>query len=516
MSTTTTERRSMTVSQESGAEPFAAEAFRPLIHYTAADRWINDPNGLVHHGGLYHLFFQYNPYGTDHGFMSWGHAVSPDLVRWEDRPVAILCDEDEQIFSGSAVVDSGNSAGFGPDGSSPLVAVYTSHYSDSSPYPKTQAQSLAYSLDGGESWTKHHGNPVLNRGSSDFRDPKVFRYQGPAGEYWVMVAVEAVDRKVVLYRSLDLKDWTYLSEFTSTEVVGQIWECPDLFPLALDGDPDEVRWVLVVSFNQEEGNGGSKGIYFIGDFDGTRFTSAAAENARQAEWEWLDHGRDYYAAVSFNDAPEGRRIMIGWMNNWEYAKDLPTNPWRGSMSVARDLSLHREQGRLVLRQRPAALPDSAGIAVEVPPLAVLEGCRSLPALPSGQAARLEVRLVRELASEMGLVLRAGEGEETVLGYDVETEELFLDRRWAGGGDLGPFFASRESAPLTLDDGGLGLTVILDAGSVEVFAGDGRCVITDQIFSRDESVGLYAYAKGGSARIEGFSLTPLAAAPVIRR
>ncbi|BDZ40150.1 hypothetical protein GCM10025863_27640 [Microbacterium suwonense] len=217
---------------------------RPLVHFTPAHNWMNDPNGLLFHDGRYHLFFQYNPEGIGHANMSWGHASSTDLIDWTEHPVAIPCDENEQIFSGSAVVDEGNTAGFAGPGETALVAIYTSV----SAVTGIQSQTLAYSVDDGMTWTKY-GTPVLDRGSKDFRDPKVFRYRGPSDDYWVMVAVEAVDRQVVLYRSDDLREWTFLSVYGPAGAVDGIWECPDLFPLAVDGDSGDVRWVLVISMS---------------------------------------------------------------------------------------------------------------------------------------------------------------------------------------------------------------------------------------------------------------------------
>jgi levanase len=258
----------------------ATEQYRPLLHFSPEKNWMNDPNGMVYHEGTYHLFFQHNPSGTRWGNMSWGHATSPDLLHWTEQPVAIpqTFDEDgvaiEDIFSGSVVSDPTNSSGLGTAENPPLIAIYTSAYTSAHPtHAGKQAQSLAYSLDDGQTWTKYAGNPVLDRDSANFRDPKVFRYDGPAGSYWVMVAVEALDHKVVLYRSDNLIDWNYLSEFGNANATSGIWECPDLFPLAVDGDPQNQKWVMVVNLNPGAVAGGSGGQYFVGEFDGTTFTS---------------------------------------------------------------------------------------------------------------------------------------------------------------------------------------------------------------------------------------------------
>ena len=254
------------------------EQYRPAVHFSPAKNWMNDPNGMVYYKGIYHLYFQHNPSGNTWGNMSWGHATSSDLVHWKEQPLAISTDDQEDVFSGSVVVDKDNSSGFGTAENPPLVAIYTSAYKDASPHRGLQAQSLAYSLDDGQTWTKYSGNPILNRNSTNFRDPKVFWYSSPdGGGYWVMTAVEAMDHKVVLYKSTDLKDWTALSEFGPANATGGLWECPDLFPLAVDGDPNNLKWVMVVNINPGGVAGGSAGQYFVGSFDGTTFTSESTK-----------------------------------------------------------------------------------------------------------------------------------------------------------------------------------------------------------------------------------------------
>ena len=254
------------------------EPYRPAYHFTPEKNWMNDPNGMVFYKGVYHLYYQHNPSGNTWGNMSWGHATSTDLVHWKEQPLAISTDEQQDIFSGSVVVDHNNTSGFGTVENPPLVAVYTSAYKDASPYRGLQAQSLAYSLDAGQTWTKYSANPVLNRNSANFRDPKVFWYSSPAGGgHWVMAAVEALDHKVLLYKSDNLKDWTALSEFGPANATGGLWECPDLFPLAVDGDPNNVKWVMVVNINPGGVAGGSAGQYFVGSFDGTTFRSESTK-----------------------------------------------------------------------------------------------------------------------------------------------------------------------------------------------------------------------------------------------
>ena len=262
----------------SAATSLGDEPHRPAFHYTPEKNWMNDPNGLVFHKGVYHMYYQHNPSGNTWGNMSWGHATSKDLVHWEEQPLAISTDAQEDVFSGSIVVDKNNTSGLGTAENPPLIAIYTSAYKEASPYRGLQAQSLAYSLDDGQTWTKYDGNPVLNRNSANFRDPKVFWYDNPAGGgYWVMTAVESQEHKVVLYKSDNLKDWTALSDFGPANATGGQWECPDLFPLAVDGDPNNVKWVMIVSINPGGVAGGSAVQYFVGNFDGTTFTSETTE-----------------------------------------------------------------------------------------------------------------------------------------------------------------------------------------------------------------------------------------------
>ena len=306
--------------------------------------------------GVYHLYYQNNPLGNVWGNMSWGHATSPDLLTWTEHPSPSPATREKTSSPAASSSTVTTPAASAPAPSPPLVAVYTSAFKPGSPHEGLQAQSLAYSLDGGYTWTKHAANPVLNRGSAEFRDPKVIRYDGGAGSYWVMVAVEATDFQVVLYKSDDLRNWELLSTFGPANATGGVWECPDLFPLPVDGDPENLKWVLTVNLNPGGPNNGSAGQYFVGDFDGTTFASATTvteglqDPDRLGEYQWLDWGRDYYAAVSFSDAPDNRRLMIAWMNNWEYANQIPTSPWRSPMTLAREISLH------TIRRKTAAGP----------------------------------------------------------------------------------------------------------------------------------------------------------------
>ncbi|AEG44850.1 glycoside hydrolase family 32 protein [Isoptericola variabilis] len=434
--------------------------FRPTAHFTARDTWLNDPNGLLHHDGVYHLFFQNNPHGSTWGNMSWGHATSTDLVTWQEQPVAIEHTAEEHVFSGSAVADVRNTAGFAGPGQTALVAVYTSAYTAASERPGIQAQSLAYSLDGGETWTRYAGNPVLDIGSSEFRDPKVFWYGGDDGR-WIMVAVEAVRRTVVIYSSPNLIDWTLESRFGPAHATAGVWECPDLFPLTVRGT-DQTKWVLVVSLNPGGIAGGSGSQYFVGDFDGHTFTpDRISTSTDPADYDWLDYGRDYYAAVSFNDAPDGRRLMIGWASNWDYANATPTHPWRSAMSLVRELDLVRcSDGRLRVVQQPVLPADEAD--VDVFDLTV----------PSMPGTRTEV------------VLAPADGAGTsrlVLTIDGDARTLSCDRTASGTVDFHPAFPSVDTAPLLGDGDETRLRIVVDATIVEVYVDGGLVTLTQQVY-----------------------------------
>lgn len=824
------------------------EQYRPAVHFSPEKNWMNDPNGMVFHNGVYHLYYQHNPSGNIWGNMSWGHATSPDLVHWKEQPLAISTDDQEDVFSGSVVVDKDNSSGFGTAENPPLVAIYTSAYKDASPHRGLQAQSLAYSLDDGLTWTKYSGNPVLNRNSANFRDPKVFWYSSPeGGGYWVMTAVEATDHKVVLYKSTDLKDWTALSEFGPANATGGLWECPDLFPLAVDGDPNNVKWVMVVNINPGGVAGGSAGQYFVGSFDGTTFTSESTkpsealpagtpiagfndgsyngwtvnnepgnwkngpfgdapaagslagqspvtgfagaglvnsfndgdwplgsmsspdftvdsdyinflvgggkhprvsdkldntppagdllfngfevpdgstladagwtgtgdltpsfqpatsggdyfigakrintwetgvtpgddrqgtltspeftltrnfisllvgggqrtpesgqvleaqllvdgnvvrtlsgDDAGQLNWkgwdvsefagkqaqlrivdqatggwghltldhvmltdlaavprsdettvnlvvdgkvvrsttgansevldwanwnvsefkgrqaqirivdnnrfgwghiladefiassqpveprinsyDWLDYGRDYYASVSFGNMPEDKRIMLGWMNNWDYANTIPTSPWRSAMSLPREVSLTQTPAGPRLTQQAVKQVDKLGTKASYSDKKganIAPGTHPLPASASGDVQRIDLTFAPGTAAKSGITVLGDGTHSTVIGYDASTGEVYVDRGNSGNTGFHALFTSVDSAPVTLNaDGTVTLRIYVDRSSVEVFAQGGQRTITDQVFPGAGAGEVALFADGGTARLKSLTVTPL--------
>lgn len=815
------------------------QTYRPQFHYTPQQNWMNDPNGLVYYKGVYHLFYQHNSKGNQWGNMSWGHATSKDLVHWDEQPLAIpqtLNSEGqsiEDIFSGSAVVDVNNTSGFGTKAKPPMVAVYTSAYTGSNPdFPGIQAQSLAYSLDEGQTWTKYSGNPVLNIGSREFRDPKVFWY-APAKE-WRMVVVRSVERKADIYGSPNLKDWTHLSEFGPAGAVGGVWECPDLFPLAVDGDLANVKWVMVVNLNPGSIAGGSGGQYFVGDFDGTTFTSddpatytppagtviedfeaatfgswattgtafgtgpaagaidgqqgvtgyegqqlansfhsgdgtvgtltspeftvnqaylnflvgggnhphvpgtqlsseppdgtllfdgfefpddtnlaeagwtltgdftpdrnpstsggegyigqkrlntfeggpkgddnqgtlsspafeitdnylnfllggggrsdgslqaelvvdgqvvktatgsnngilnwkswdvtayrgqeavlrikdqatggwghltfdhpvlgptaalprsvettvnlvvdgqivrtATGSDSENLDWvgwdlrnldgkkarvqiidnntggwghvladqftfakapaqsgtqraHWLDYGRDFYAGVTFNNMSNSRRIMIAWMNNWQYANDIPTDPWRSAMSLPRELGLQTVGDDVRLKSTPVReLQKLRQSPYQVKSTRLLEGTTRLTnSRAKGDTVEIIAKFRARNAEKFGLRVRTGNGQRTVIGYDVERGGIYVDRTKSGDVSFSPSFPSAEFAPVKMSNGYVTLRVLVDRSSVEVFEGKGKVTITDQIFPDRNSQGIQLFSQGGRAQLEDLKVWKL--------
>lgn len=472
------------------------------MHFRPAAHWLNDPNGLVFHEGVYHLYFQHNPYGDSHANMSWGHATSTDLLTWAEHDVAILCDDEEEVYSGSVVVDHENTGGFGSAGQTALVAVYTSAHRAT----RRQAQSLAYSLDDGMTWTRYEGNPVLDRGSLEFRDPKVFRWTGAGEQYWVMVAVEAAERRVVLYRSEDLRSWRFLSSFGPAGAVGGVWECPDLFPLAVDGDPDRVRWVLIVSLYPGAIAGGSGTQYFVGRFDGVVFTAdhalPAAADPRQAGARWLDHGRDCYAGVTFSGLPDDERTLMAWMGNWDYARLIDPDPARGAMTVARRLSLVAVDGDVVLRQEPVLPALGEPVRFDEVPL---PGAWHVPApLPPSAVVDLVARL--DGAEGVAVRLRHGEAQHGGVVVRVDRGVLLVDRTESPAGTH-PGLSSVEVAPLRASDR-VALRIVVDRRSIEVFADGGITVVTDLVDTVAEADGLTIEPLRGAAAIESLAVRPV--------
>jgi sucrose-6-phosphate hydrolase SacC (GH32 family) len=403
---------------------------------------MNDPNGLIFYRGKYHLFFQYNPKGDQWGNMSWGHATSTDLITWQELPVAISYTPSHGIFSGSAVVDYFNTTGFGSLDNPAMVAIFTAHQHDG----LRQVQSLAYSRDEGLTWHQYEGNPVLDLEMKDFRDPKVV--WNTVNEAWVMSVVKPQEFTVAFYQSQYLKQWELLSEFTNKNGTDGVWECPDLFPLAVDGDPTKIKWVLFVSVNPGGVTGGSGTQFFIGDWNGKEFV------ADEITTRWLDYGRDNYAGVTFNDAPDNRRIYLGWMSNWDYAKDMPANPARGSMTIPRELSLVTIDGKITLLQNPVKEILGSGISDQT-------------------------FTITPMGSKTGIRCTNEDGKSFDIGYDPQSLEIYIDRSSAW---YEIESTSIHAAPFDARENSFEIRVITDTGSVELFVAGGRLSITDLLLS----------------------------------
>ncbi|WP_328285274.1 glycoside hydrolase family 32 protein [Paenibacillus alkaliterrae] len=464
------------------------DPYRPQFHFTPIQNWINDPNGLVYFKGEYHLFYQYNPYGDKWGNMSWGHAVSKDLVHWKHLPVALQPDRLGMIFSGTAVVDERNTSGLFKDKPGGLVVIYTSA-------GETQQQSIAYSTDQGRTWTKYEGNPVLpNPGIKDFRDPKVFWHDKT--NKWIMALV-AGDR-VMFYGSPNLKSWTYLSEFGAKEGDHSgVWEVPDLFELPVDGDPARTKWVLKVDINPGEQGLGSRGQYFIGHFDGTHFVNDHPPD----KVLWVDYGKDFYASLSWSNLP-GRLVWIAWMNNWQYAEKTPTSPWRGAMSIPRDVALRTVPPEgITLIQTP--IHELMQLRTDAKkwskPMTISPGFNPLKGL---QDDTFELIAEFELgtATEFGFKVRKGEHEETIVGYDTKSSELVVNRVNSGNTQFSPLFPWEFRAPMRHVRNRVKLHLFVDRSSVEVFGNDGERIITSLIFPSPESRGIEIYVKNGNVKL----------------
>ncbi|MER6714580.1 GH32 C-terminal domain-containing protein [Streptomyces sp. NPDC000877] len=493
---------------------YFTEPYRPTYHYSQLAGRTSDPNGLVYYDGEYHLFHQ------DEG--RWAHAVSTDLVHWQALPIALPWNEYGNCWSGSAIVDTDDTSGLF-DGRSGLIAYYTSYHPDK---PGGNASvRIAYSKDKGRSWQWHGGSTpaVQNPGGPDagwtFRDPKVIRDE--QHDQWLMV-VSGGDH-IRFFTSTDLLTWTHVSSFGYGDwVTPGVWECPDFFPLPVDGDQDKIKWVLTLSTGAVRATNGSAAQYFTGDWNGTNFTpdQSAGTTLR------ADSGRDYYAAMSFYGLPDERRVWLGWMSNWDYPFSAPTGAWNGQLSIPRELTLMETADGTRLVQRPVQ---------ELTPLRTATTTRKdLSAGPAsanplagvkGVAYEIEAEITLGTATEVGFRFRADDDQHTTVGYDAEANQLFVDRTASGLSDFTQYFAGRTTAPMKATNGRVTLRVYVDSSSIEAFGADGQAAVTSLIFPTPDADGMAFYAKGGTAHIESLKVhhldstyrlvdrvKPLAAAP----
>lgn len=444
------------------------ETYRPVYHHTPMYGWMNDPNGMFYKDGVYHLYFQYNPYGSMWANMTWGHSTSTDLAHWTYEGTAIVPDAWGAIFSGSCVVDKDNTAGFGKG---TVVAFYTS--AKSTPWGDVQSQSMAYSLDNGKTFIKYEHNPILTSTERDFRDPKVFWYA--PGKHWVMML--AVGQEMQIYSSINLKEWKKESSFGAMQGAhGGVWECPDLVELAVEGS-EEKKWVLICNLNPGGPFGGSAAQYFVGSFDGKKFV-----NESPTQTKWLDWGKDNYATVTWSNAPAGRCVALGWMSNWQYANNVPTMQYRSANTLARDLILYRVGDELFLKSKPSPEIKKARAEEKKIPSFKVTGNYEIASLLADNKGAYEIEMTIENkgASKIDLSLVNEKGEKVAMYYDIIRKQFIMDRSASGIVGFSRDFPAVTVAPVRNTDQ-IHLRLFIDRSSVEAFGEEGEYVMTNLVF-----------------------------------
>lgn len=450
------------------------EQFRPRFHFSPENNWCNDPNGLVYNNGLYHLFYQYNPFENVWGHMTWAHATSKDLIHWKNLPVAIKEENGIMIFSGSCVVDENNTSGFSKNGKIPMVAIYTGHIEN-----VNQSQNIAYSLDDGTTWTKYLNNPVLDIQKKDFRDPKVFWDNNK--KYWVMLLMLSAEHKVQFYASNNLKEWKHLSDFGPVGDTTGVWECPDLVQVPIEGNSIKKKWLLQMSQNATM-------QYFVGDFDGTSFTN---ENSLTEIYR-PDYGPDYYAAISYNQLPKQYLpTAIGWINNWNYANKIPTTPWKGAMSLPRTLSVKKVKGNWLLIQKTnPALNRLRKKLVTIPDVSLTNNKKLFPA----KSIQFELQLsITPLEKSTVSAVRIAVNDDTYfeIVYNNETQILSADRSKTGTDDFSEQFKKMNIYEKKIDlvNNKIDLQIYFDNSITEIFVNNGEAVFTFQLFPKKDNLGI---------------------------
>ena len=446
------------------------EQYRPQVHFSPKEKWVNDPNGMVYNDGVYHLFYQHNPNSSVWGPMHWGYATSKDLIHWKREPIKIFPDSLGTIFSGSAVVDKNNTSGFGRNGEKALVAIFTQHNEAGEKAGKNdfQNQSIAYSLDNGNTWTKYSGNPVLkNPGIRDFRDPKVIWYE-PAKK-WIM-SLAVVDR-IYFYSSPDLKNWTRESDFgESAGEHGGVWECPDMFPMEYNG---KEIWVLIVNLNPGGPNKGSATQYFLGDFDGKNFSPFSTKT------KWLDYGPDEYAGITWSNTGK-RKIFLGWMSNWMYANLVPTETWRNAMTIPRELKIVKVGDDILVAS--TLVKEIASIKSKPVNAKNISLSKSYSFIKAGE---IKFPCLLDLSlnniKSFSITLSNDVSEKLVIGYAKATNQYFIDRTKSGKINFQEEFASKHVSPRVANNSRMDISLLIDVSSIELFADDGLTVMTEIFF-----------------------------------
>ena len=473
------------------------ENHRPQLHFTPAANWMNDPNGLFYYEGKYHLFYQYFPDSTVWGPMHWGHAASADLVHWKHLPIALFPDSIGCIFSGGAVVDINNTSKLGTKEKPPIVATFTHHdfVGEKAKSNDFQKQSIAYSLDGGTEWIKYKGNPVIPNTEKikDFRDPKVVWHE--PSQKWILV-LAAYDR-VKFYASPNLIDWEFLSDF-GIEGDQRLWECPDLFPMRIEGT-DDYKWVLIVSIQKNAPNEGTATSYFIGEFDGKTFESEVNNQ------KWLDWGTDNYAFVTWNNVPkaDGRILGIGWMSNWQYAQIVPTTTWRSAMTLPRELKLVPSESTYALHSLPVKeFQTLRGKSTAFDQLTITDDKVLAGSFSASQAeVDLTVDLKNTSANSFGIKLQNNVGEHLLVTFNKSDGKMYVDRTHSGTNKFSDaFFKQVHAAPIDFDKEKMKVRLIIDVASIEIFMEDGDLNFTSIFFPSKNFDTLSLFANDGSCEL----------------
>ncbi|WP_269685927.1 glycoside hydrolase family 32 protein [Flavobacterium lacustre] len=478
------------------------ELYRPNFHFTPKKGWMNDPNGMFFHKGLYHLYFQHYPDDNVWGPMHWGHATSKDMMSWKEEKIALYPDEKGYIFSGSAVVDINNTSGFGSLKNPPIVAMFTYHDEVKA---KTgaidfQSQAIAYSLDEGMTWIKYKNNPVIkNPNLKDFRDPKMT--WDAIHNQWIMVL--AADVEIQIFRSSNLIDWELASGFgKNLGAHGAPWECPDFFPVKVEGSA-EMKWVLLQSINPGGPNGGSATQYFVGDFDGKTFTldNSFSQDLKQFGALWLDYGKDNYAGVTWSNIPDadGRKLFIGWMSNWEYANKVPTKNWRSATTIPRELKLLNTDGHYRIVSQPVKELDKYISKTIKKELITIDKTTVIIDKNTVDMTRLDIRFTMNalVDDQYDFVLSNAANNAIHFGINKKEKFFYVDRKKASQISFSQEFAKKISkAPLFSDFDTIEVRVVIDKTSIEVFYDNGKTVMTEIYFS-DKPMDSFSIAKANS-------------------
>ena len=471
------------------------EKYRPVYHHTPLYGWMNDPNGMFYKDGVWHLYFQHNPYGSKWQNLSWGHSSSKDLINWTPEPEALEPNGLGMVFSGSCALDTNNTAGYGKDA---VLGLYTSA-------DVSQTQSLVWSKDNGKTFEFYPANPIITL-ESEARDPNMF-WDEKAGQ-WVLLLAHALEHEMLVFTSPDMKEWTLQSSFgKGIGAQGGVWECPDLFKLKVDGT-DEEKWVLICNLNPGGPFGGSATQYFVGDFDGKTF-KADTDSEGKIPTKWMDYGKDHYATVSWSDAPDNRRTVIGWMSNWQYAAEVPTMQYRSANTLPRDLSLFRApDGNIYLSSAPSpellALRDKLSVNVKKANIRKKAVRYSLPEANSG-VCEILLDVDARKSEQINFIIANNDGEKVVMEYDVADHTLSFDRRESGNVDFSQDFPAVTVSPTFEDNGKISLRIFIDRSSIEVFGNNGQFVMTNLVFPERPYTSLSISSTGGNARIENLKI-----------